>query len=231
MFGNELLQKQQEVINAREEEKRREEAEKRKKALKYLKIIKEDLLMKANAGEKSLSVYYENNIEMSAYYESLRKMGWEDGINIIRNRAEFSYAEAIFAKVERVSIKKSYESIIQKRQGRLIESLSEKEIQYLRDEHEYALRIENGESVFEIQEEIAQKNRIDKKMAMLALANAAYKNGLDGEIPELEGVSKIEPTLKDVLKYNCDQYLVNYNEILHYIYKEKAAQKTKASEK
>ena len=149
-------------------------------------------------------------------------MAWNDGISITRNKDEYTFDEIISAEVERISIDDNYEHMIQE----YLYLLDKEKIQYLRSEHDFALRIKDGENVLEIQAEIAKSREINKRLAMLALANAAYRNGLEGEIPELEGVSKIKQTLY-VLPSYCAERLVNHTEILHNIYKEKAENRAK----
>lgn len=153
---------------------------------------------------------------MSAYYESLRKVTWEDGISVRIDKEEFTYNETIYAEVEKISINDSYENMVNTRR------LNKDKIEYLKYEHQYAIRIKNKEDVLNIQEEIAKDPKANKRMKMLVLANAAYRNGLDGELPELAEVSKIKPTLETVLGNIFRDSLVDHTEILHNIYKEKA---------
>jgi len=221
MFGNDILKIQTEKINDNAEKERMKMEEQRKIVIEYLKDIKNKLLEQANAG-KSLMVAYKNNKEISAHFEMLRKMAWNDGISITRNKDEYTFDEIISAEVERISIDDNYEHMIQE----YLYLLDKEKIQYLRSEHDFALRIKDGENVLEIQAEIAKSREINKRLAMLALANAAYRNGLEGEIPELEGVSKIKQTLY-VLPSYCAERLVNHTEILHNIYKEKAENRAK----
>ncbi len=212
MFGSDLLGIQQEIRNNKNEAKRVEEEEKRKKVIEYLGRIKMDLETVVRNGYIPWKEYKLTE-EQELNYELLRKLGCEEGISICKTTRN-----SICAEVKRISIYDTYESLL-----KCYMELGENIKQYLGSEYVYAIRIKDGTNALKIWEEIARKDESDQKNAMLALANALYKNGLEGYTPELGGVLfKIQSTLKQVLGSHCTEKLENHTEILHRIYKEEA---------
>lgn len=224
MFDTDILKIQQEV-QAKEEKKRELQDEKLKIAKEYLESAKKEITAKAYKGEKLEStILFDsyNQDRINECYDTLRKLGWQEGINVrIWKLDSYSNEEYLIMEVKKFTNQDSFNKMVCERY------LDNMQLNYLRMEHNYSIRIDNNEKILDLQEEIAI-GEDNKELSMLALVNAAYRNGLEGDIPEMFGVDKIEPTIDRVLRYECNVSIKNYMEILHNKSKEKAKEKRKA---
>lgn len=229
MFGAKLYELKEQQL---EEEKKNNEEEKKRKleqAKKRIEIIKKDLEERANKGktlEIEITHYFDEvRAEIKTYFDKLRELGWEDGISIYE--VFNTYPVEYRASIENLFQNKSLHDYIYKNQEIF---LTNAEDDYIQKEEKYFNQLLDGRELYYIYERDTDfREKPLYPVAAMALANAAYRIGLEGEIVPFdeEGIIiKAEPTYSKVIdssKMNYERY-ENYIEIMHRYYKEKREQ-------
>lgn len=215
MFGDDILEVQRKVVAEKEANKAKEDAEAYKLSLEqakaYLIKAKEDLTNRALNGS-SLFVKYPGVFNQK-FYDILTELGWEEGIDVKYCKEEYSneLGKYILA-VKNFTNQDSLSKLL----GRWIEDINPVGISYLEKEYTYSIRIANGENMLDIKDELALTivKKSERQLSFLALVNAAYRNGLEGELPIYFGVSEIEPTYRDVICENATTKLAFNDSLL-----------------
>ena len=227
MFADDILKRQKQVVK-----KQQEEAEKRRKdeeeanlrvATDYIEKVKSALLSLANQGDR-LKVTHENTRGLNVF-EYLRKIGWKEGISVVHgegNGRDLFKPTKITFEILDFTVGDSFRKMC------INETyLNDKENIYLDKEQEYSIRLSDQENFSSIQEEIVKDKEHDPILFMNALLNAAYRNGMEGEISEVfPNMKEIKPTIFDFIQKNHAslETIENYMHILHNYSKEKEKQ-------
>lgn len=212
MFADMVFKQQQEVILEKERKQEEKEAREYKAKLaiakEYLDSIKKELSRRASKGE-NLEFGYDSSENLNYCYEVLKELCLEEGINFYHT--PWYGADGYYLSVDNFSNRDGFD-VLKKR----IHDQNKK--LYLDLEHQYSIRIADKEDILKIREEIMEK-RNEKELRIKALVNAAYRNGLEGDFPETFGISKIQPTMADVITHYCTTSCENMLEISHRKYK------------
>lgn len=198
-------------------------------AKKRIEIIKKNLKERADKGEtleiEIADEFDEVRDEIKTYFDKLRELGWEDGISIYE--VFNTYPVEYRASIEDLFQNKSLHDYIYNNQKAFI---TNKEKDYIQKEENYFNQLLDGmelDYIYERDTDFREKPLYP--VAAMALANAAYRIGLESEIVSLEEegiIIKAEPTYSVVIdpsKMNYETY-ENYIEIMHRYYKEKREQ-------
>lgn len=190
-------------------------------ATEYIEKVKSELLSLANQG-KNLKVTYKYIIGLSVF-ECLRKIGWKEGISVAHGSGkDLLNITTITFEILDFTVRDSFRKMCISEQYLTLE-----ENIYLDKEQEYSIRLSNGETFSSIQEEIVQDTTSDQIILISALLNAAYRNGMEGEISEVfPEMKEIKPTISNhILKdHGYLEMIENYMHILHNHSKEKQKQ-------
>lgn len=222
------LEKQEE--KKKELEKQEEEKRKLESAKQRLEIIKDDLEKLANKGE-TLKVEFSgdriNHIDdIAIYFDKLRELGWEEGINIYTN-PNFE-PELYSASIEDLFQNKSIYDYIYANQNPY---LNNKEKMYIDKERKYFNQLLDGSPIFDLYASCMNLESKNIGISTRALANAAYRIGMEGSVTFGVNVLEIKPTYRKILSDDIinDEGYENYIEIMHRYYKEKREQDSQVS--
>lgn len=235
MYGAKLyeLKEQKSEEKKEKEEQRIKEEEKRKleSAKKRIETIKKDLEELANKGEDlKIAIKDDNGDEknnLKPYFDKLRELGWEEGISIYKIFIFNKYQVEYYASIENLFQNKSLNEYIYINQKKY---LTDEEKDYIQKEENYFNQLLNGTEPYYIYERETEfrENPLDS-VAVMALANAAYRIGMEGVFGlgfAEEIILQVEPTYSEEIdssKMDYQKY-ENYIEIMHRYYKEKREQ-------